>query len=171
MRPEKKYLVQEAANYLEGAEFFFLTDYKGINAEQTSELRSLLSERGAEFHVVKNSSMRLATQEKELGDFSEHLTGHTAIVFGGDDASGVAKALGEYFKKSDKVAVKAGALGAKVLTAEDVKQLARLPGLESLRAQLLALLNTSASQLLSVLSEPARGFVTVLKAKGDKDQN
>ena len=77
--------------------------------------------------------------------------------------------VGEYFKKSDKVSVKAGALGDRVLTAAEVRQLAKLPGLESLRAHFLSLLNTSASQLLSVMSAPARGFVTVLKAKADQN--
>jgi large subunit ribosomal protein L10 len=169
MRPEKKFLVEEASNYIESSEFFFLTDYKGIDAEETTELRKRLSEQGAQFHVVKNSSLRIAAKDKNLGDLNDHLTGHTAIVFGGDDAAGVAKALGQYFKDSNKVPVKVGALGDRMLSAEEVKQLAKLPGLESLRAQLLALLNTSASQLLSLFSEPARGFVTVLKAKADQN--
>ena len=158
MRPEKKFLVQEASEYLNRSDFFFLTDYKGIDAEETTELRQLLADRGAEFHVVKNSSLRIATKEKEMDAFEEYLTGHTAIVFGGEDASSVAK-----------VSVKAGALGDRVLTADEVKQLAKLPGLESLRAHFLSLLNTSASHLLSVMSAPARGFVTVLKAKADKN--
>ena len=96
------------------------------------------------------------------------MNGHTAIVFGGEDAPGVAKALGEYFKKSDKVQVKAGALGKRVLNADEVKRLAKLPGLESLRAQLLSLLNMSATQILSVMQAPARGFLTVPKAKAEQ---
>ena len=95
MRPEKSYLIKEASDYLSRSDYFFLTDYKGINAEETSELRKKLSERGAEFHVVKNSSLTIATKEKELPDLSDHLSGHTAIVVGGDDPSGVAKALGD----------------------------------------------------------------------------
>ena len=55
MRPEKSYLIKEASDYLTRSDYFFLTDYKGINADETSELRKKLSERGAEFHVVKNS--------------------------------------------------------------------------------------------------------------------
>ena len=102
-------------------------------------------------------------------NLDDHLKGHTAIVFGGDDPSAVAKALVGYFKKTDKVSVKAGALSQKVLTSNEVKQLATLPGLESLRAQLLSLLNTSASQLLSVMSAPSRGFLTVLQAKAKED--
>ena len=96
------------------------------------------------------------------------LKGHTAVVVGGDDASGVAKVLSEYFKSKEKVSVKAGALGDRPLTADEIKQIATLPGLEQLRAQLLSLLNTPASSLVTVLSAPARGMVAVLKAKADK---
>jgi large subunit ribosomal protein L10 len=168
MRPEKEYLVKEASDYLSRSEYVFLTDYQGINVEETTELRSKLAERGAEFHVVKNSSLKLAAKEKNLPDLSEHLTGHTAIVIGGDDASAVAKALDLYFKETKKVPVKAGTLGDRLLTAEEVKKLSKLPGLEGLRSQLLSLFNTSATQLVGVLSAPSRGFVTVLKAKQDK---
>jgi len=61
--------------------------------------------------------------------------------------------------------IKCGTLGNKVLTADEVKQLAKLPSLDVIRAQLLSLINTPASQLLSVLNEPARGLLTVLQAK------
>ena len=169
MRPEKAYLVKEATDYLSRSEYVFLADYQGINAEETTELRKKLAERGAEFHVVKNSSLRLAAKEQNLPDISEHLTGHTAIVVGGEDASAVAKALGLYFKDTKKVTVKGGTLGDRVLDAGEVKMLAKLPGLESLRAQLLSLFTTSPSQLVGVLSAPSRGLVTVLKAKQDKN--
>ncbi len=169
MRPEKAYLIEEASNHLAKSSYFFLTDYQGINAEETTELRKNLADRGAEFHVVKNSSLKLATKDKDISEISTHLSGHTAIVVGGDDASGVAKALGEYFKKTKKVTVKAGALGDRLLDASEIKQLAKLPGLESLRAQLLSLVSSPSSQLVSLLSAPSRGFVTVLKAKADKN--
>ncbi len=168
MRPEKAYLIEEAKDHLSKSEYFFLTDYRGIDAQETSELRSKLAERGAEFHVVKNSSIRLAAKPDLIKDLDSHLKGHTAIIVGGDDASGVAKVLSEYFKSNEKVSVKAGALGDRHLTADEIKQLATLPGLEQLRAQLLSLFNTPASSLVTVLSAPARGMVTVLKAKADK---
>ena len=168
MRPEKAYLIEEAKNHLSKSEYFFLTDYHGIDAQETSELRSKLAERGAEFHVVKNSSIRLAANPDLIEDLDSHLKGHTAVVVGGDDASGVAKVLSEYFKSNEKVSVKAGALGDRPLTADEIKQLATLPGLEQLRAQLLSLFNTPASSLVTVLSAPAQGMVTVLKAKADK---
>jgi len=168
MRPEKTYLVKEAANYLSKSDYFFLTDYKGINSEDTSTLRNKLSDRGAEFHVVKNSSLSLAAKDKNLPDLSEHLIGHTAIVVGGNDPSGVAKTLVDYNKDSKKVSLKAGALGDSLLNSEQVRQLAKLPNLETLQSQFLSLLNTPATQLVTVFSEPARSFATVLQAKVDK---
>ena len=165
MRPEKKYLIREASQHLDKSTYFFLTDYKGINSVQTSDLRSKLAERGAEFHVVKNSSLQLAAKEKNLPDFSSLLSGHTAIVIGGDDASGVAKDLGKYYKTTDKVAVKGGLLGDRILSAEEVQQLSKLPSLEIIRAQLLSLLNTPATQMVSILNRPAQSFLNVLQAK------
>jgi large subunit ribosomal protein L10 len=168
MRPEKEYLVRETAVHIEKSNFFFVTDYHGINAEETSELRNKLSQRGAEFHVVKNSSLRIVAKEKEIENISDYLNGHTAIVVGGDDVSGVAKDLNTYFKDKDKVSVKCGALNNKVLTADEVNKLAKLPSLEIIRSQFLSLINSPASQLLSLLNQPARGMVTVLHAKAQK---
>lgn len=167
MRPEKTYLVDEAKNHLAKSNYFFLTDYQGINADETSILRGKLAERGAEFHVVKNSSLRLAAPHNVINELNDELKGHTAIVIGGDDPSGVAKALGEYFKDTNKVSIKGGSLDDRVLTEDDIKTLAKLPGLESLKGQLLSLLNTLATKLVTVLSEPSRGMVTVLKAKAE----
>lgn len=169
MRPEKTFLIEEAKSHLKKSEYFFLTDYKGIDAKETTELRSKLAERGAEFHVVKNSSIRLAADSNVVEFLDAELKGHTAIIVGGDDATGVAKALSDYFKSKKKVTVKGGALGERTLSAADIKQLATLPGIEQLRAQLLSLLNTPASSLVTLLSAPARGMVTVLKAKADKE--
>lgn len=169
MRPEKTFLIEEAKSHLNKSEYFFLTDYKGIDAKETTELRSKLAERGAEFHVVKNSSIRLAADSNVVEFLDAELKGHTAIIVGGDDATGVAKALSDYFKSKNKVSVKGGVLGERTLSAADIKQLATLPGIEQLRAQLLSLLNTPASSLVTLLSAPARGMVTVLKAKADKE--
>ena len=113
--------------------------------------------------------MRLAAKGKNLPDLNDYLTGHTAIVVGGDDASGVAKDLGKYFKTTNKVEVKGGVLGDRMLSADEVKKLAKLPSLEIIRAQLLSLMNTPAVQVVSILNRPAQGLLNVLQAKARKD--
>ena len=111
MRPEKQYLVQEVNQHLDKSDYVYLANYERITVEEIAELRASLSEHNAEFHVVKNSIFGVAAAAKDLPDLSEHLTGQTAIIVGGDNPSGVAKTIGAFFKKKEKVDVKAGVEG------------------------------------------------------------
>ena len=165
MRTEKKYLATEVDSHLEKSDFCIIADYHGIKVDETAELRSNLAECGAEFHVVKNSALEVAAKARGMPDMSEFLNGPTAIVVGGEDASGTAKKLKKFHKETEKVGIKAGVFGDRLLSAEEITRLAELPDMDTLRAQLLSLLNSPASGLLSVLSGPARSFVNVLQAK------
>jgi large subunit ribosomal protein L10 len=95
----------------------------------------------------------------------EHLNGPTAIIVGGDNPSGVAKVIGEFFKKKEKVEMKAGILNEKALDKDQIEALAKLPGLESLRAQLLGLLTQPGTSLVRVLNAVPQNVVNVLQAK------
>ena len=89
-------------------------------------------------------------------------------MVGGDDASSVAKVLGVYFKDTNKVPVKAGTLGDRILSAEEVKKLAKLPDSKAC-APTSQFVQYFRTQLVGVLSAPSRGLVTVLKAKADNN--
>ena len=165
MRTEKKYLATEVDSHLEKSDFCIIADYHGIKVDETAELRSKLAECGAEFHVVKNSALDVAAKARGMPDMSAFLSGPTAIVVGGADASGTAKKLKKFHKETEKVGIKGGVFGDRLLSAEEIARLAELPDMDTLRAQLLSLLNSPASGFLSVLSGPARSFVNVLQAK------
>lgn len=165
MRPEKEYLVEEVNTHLDKSDYVYLANYERITVEEIAELRASLSEHDAEFHVIKNSIFGVAAASKELPDLSEHLTVQTAIIVGGNNPSGVAKAVGEFFKKKEKVDMKAGILNEKALTKEEIAVLAKLPGLESLRAQLLGLLTQPATGFVRIVNAVPQSFVNVLQAK------
>ena len=169
MRPEKKYLVDEVNEHLNKSDYVYLANYERITVDETAELRAQLAEHDAEFHVVKNTIFGVAAQTKELPDIGEHLNGPTAIIVGGNNPSGVAKTLGEFFKKKDKVEVKAGILNEKALDKAQIEALAKLPGLESLRAQLLGLLSQPGTGLVRVLNAVPQNVVNVLQAKVRKE--
>lgn len=170
MRDAKKYLVEEVGGHLDKSDYVFLTNFEKITVEETGLLRTSLEEHGAEFHVVKNSILGVAAKDRNYPDLSEFLNGPTAIVVGGDNPSGVAKALRKFLKDKDKNDIKIGVLGDKALTAEDVKILADLPTLDELRAQLMGLLTTPAQRMVSVLNAVPSSVVTVLQAKADKGE-
>ena len=169
MRSEKQFLVEEVNIQLEKSDYVYLTNYSRITVEETEELRSKLAEVGAEFHVVKNSIFNVAAKARELPDMKDWLSGPTAIVVGGNDPSGVAKALGKFFKDKEKVELKGGALNNRLLNTDEIEQLAKLPGLDSLRAQLMGLLNTPAQKMVSVLNAVPASVVNVLQAKVDQE--
>lgn len=153
MRPEKQYLVRELNHHLNKSDYVYLVDYERITVEETAELRSRLEAHDAEFHVVKNSIFGIAANVEEKPAIQEHLNGPTAIIVGGAEPSGVAKVITKFFREKEKIDLKVGILNDKVLDRAQIEVLAKLPGLEALRAQLLGL-----------LTQPARGFVRVLNA-------
>lgn len=169
MRPEKQYLVEEVNTHLEKSDYVYLTNYERITVDQIAELRANLAPFGAEFHVIKNSIFGVAAAAKELPDLSEHLTGQTAIVVGGQDPSGVAKVINEFFKKKEKIDLKAGILNQRELTREEIIALSMLPGIDALRGQLLGLLSQPATGFVRVLNAVPQGLVNVLQAKVRKE--
>jgi large subunit ribosomal protein L10 len=165
MRAEKKFLIDEVSSHLKKSDYVILTNFTKLTVADAADLRSKLAAEKAEFHVVKNSSLRVAAKALGLPEFESALTGPTAIVVGGRNSPSVAKILKNFFKEKQKLEVKAGVLSKKLITSKDVAQLADMPSLESLRAQLLGLLNQPAGSFVRVLNAAPSGLVNVLQAK------
>ncbi len=164
--------MDEIGRHLDKSDYFYLTDFDRVSVADTAELRERLSEHRAEFHVIKNSAMVVAVRDRELPDISGWLQGQTAIVVGGENAPGVAKALSRFKREKEKVEVKGGFLSGSVLQPDEVAQLAALPPVEVLKSQFLGLLQTPAQQFVSLIQAVPRAFLNVMTAKSEeKDAN
>ncbi len=159
MRAEKKYLISEVEGHLKKSEYVILANFTKVTVSDTAELRKRLDAEKAEFHVVKNSSFRVAAKALGLPEVDSVLSGPTAIIVGGKNPAGVAKVLKKFFDEKQKLEVKVGILEKKVTSAKDLAAIADLPPFEALRAQFLGLLNSNAA-----------AFVRVLDAKVKKEQ-
>ena len=160
MRAEKKYIVQEAESHLKKSDYVILANYSTVTVAETAELRKELRAENAEFHVVKNSALRVAAKQLGLPEFEDSAyVGPTAILVGGDNPAGVAKILKKFFEDKKKLEIKVGIMDSKVVSAQELMVLASLPGFKELRAQFLSLLKASAS-----------AFVRVLDAKAKKEE-
>lgn len=159
MRAEKKYLIDEVSGHLKKSDYVILTNFTKLTVSETAELRKRLSPESAEFHVVKNSSFRVAAKALGLPDLESSLTGQTAVVVGGKNPAGVAKALKKFIEEKQKLEVKVGVMEKKLMTAADLAQLADLPSFEALR-----------SMFLGLLTMQGAAFVRVLDAKVKKEQ-
>jgi large subunit ribosomal protein L10 len=165
MRVEKKYLISEVEGHLKKSDYVILANFTGVTVADVADLRAKLAAEKAEFHVVKNSSLRVAAEALGLPNVDSALTGPTAIVVGGKNSAGVAKIVTEFFKAKQKVEVKGAVLSNKLIGRADVEALASLPPLESLRAQLLGLLNQPGTMVVRILNAVPNGVVNVLQAK------
>jgi len=165
MRVEKKYLIAEVEGHLKKSDYVILTNFTGVTVSDVAELRKKLAAENAEFHVVKNSSLRVAAEALGLPSVDSALTGPTAIVVGGNNSPGVAKVVTQFFKDKQKVEVKGAVLSNKLISSSEVEALAALPSLEALRAQLLGLLNQPGTMVVRVLNAVPSSVVNVLQAK------
>ncbi len=159
MRAEKQYLISEVDTHLKKSDYVILTNFAKVTVADTADLRKKLAAEKAEFHVVKNSSLKVAAKALGLPEFDASLSGPTAIVVGGKNAAGVAKILKKFFEEKQKLEIKVGVLEKKIVSADDLKKIADLPPFEALRAQFLGLLTSNAA-----------AFVRVLDAKVKKEQ-
>ena len=159
MRAEKKYLITEVETHLKKSDYVILANFTKVTVADVAELRKSLAAEKAEFHVVKNSSLRVAAKALGLPEFESALAGPTAVVVGGKNSAGVAKILKKFFETKQKLEVKIGVLDKKLVSAGDLAKIADLPSFEALRSQFLGLLKSNAA-----------AFVRVLDAKVKKDQ-
>ncbi|GIK41789.1 MAG: 50S ribosomal protein L10 [Chloroflexota bacterium] len=168
-RDKKEVLVKEYLDQLNVSEAVIITSYSGLRVSQVEQLRRKIREAEGSFAVVKNTLAERALKEAGLPVVEEMLTGPVGIGFCHHNVSGVAKAITDFSKQNELLAIKGGLLGSRVIDEAGVKNLANLPSLDVLRAQLLGLISAPASQLAGVVAGSVRQLVNVVNAYAEKE--
>ncbi len=171
-RTEKEQFVSDLRESFEKAQAMVTVAFSGLNVAAATELRRRFREGGVEYRVVKNTLAKRAAEGTNAAELTEHFEGPTAVVLGyEDDVVTPAKILYGFLKENaGKLEVKGGVVDGKLYSSGDVEALSKLPGLQELRGQLLALINTPAQTLVRLASTPATQLTQVLKAKSDQSQ-
>ena len=155
---KKQAQVDELAKVLKDAKVVLLTDYRGITVADVTKLRADLRNANAEYKVIKNNIIRRALEVNGESGLNELLEGPTAIVYGTGDYLEPAKIIYNFSKDNDFYKIKGGIIDGKVMTAEEIITLAKLPS----RQELLGML---AGALLGNISKLAVGLNEVCKQK------
>lgn len=166
-KQKKQEIVDQYSEWIEKSKALVLTKYIGLTVPEMEQLRRDVREAGGEFHVVKNTLAKLAFEKAGLDVEIEHFLGDTAVGFAFEEPPALAKAIVDFADDSDFVELKVGYLGSERVGAAEIVQLAKVPPLPVIRAQLLSALLAPATKLSQVLAEPGRQVAGVLKAYSD----
>jgi large subunit ribosomal protein L10 len=161
-RSDKEQLLAAYESGLAKAPHAFLLGYQGITVPQVTELRNRVRNSGGEYIVVKNTLALLAIDSQALAQLKEHFVGPTAVVYSQTDPVALAKALTDSVKDMPALQFKAGLVEGRAIPAEQIREIASLPGRNELIAKLLFLLQSPVTRFARVLAAVPQSFVAVL---------
>lgn len=161
-REQKATAIAELTEELKGAEAIFAVDYRGISVTQASDLRRKLSEADAVFKVVKNRLAKLAVVEAGAAEMDDLLVGPTALTMIRGDAVIAAKAISDFAKQNDVLVYKGGLMDGEALDPEGFQVIAKLPGVDVLRGQLVGIAASPITSLVRGLGSMLSGLAIAL---------
>jgi large subunit ribosomal protein L10 len=168
-RTEKREFIAQLSAVFADTSFVLVAQNKGLTVADVSELRRRMRAAGATYKVAKNRLAMLALDGTRFQAVSPLLKGPTALAWSTDPVA-VAKTAVDFAKGNDKFVILGGALGTQALNLDGIRALSELPSLETLRAQLLGLIQTPATRIAGVLQAPGSQLARVFSAFAKKDE-
>lgn len=156
---EKKPVVQEISEKIDGAASVVLVDHRGLTVAQDTELRKQLREAGVQYKVYKNTMMRFAFKGTDFEQLDQYLDGPSAAAISKDDATAPARILYKFAATADKLEIKGGVVEGKVYDSTALEEISKI----SSREELL-------SKFLGSIQSPITNFARVIKQIAEKKE-
>jgi large subunit ribosomal protein L10 len=170
-RESKAKKVDELKDTFAKAKFAVVADYRGLKVNEFEQLRVSLREQGGQIQVAKNTLLKLAVQGTDFEGLTQDFTGTTAVAFSFDEPVGSAKALADFTKENEALVVRSAIFEGKVLNADDLIALSKLPSKDQLLGQLCGVLAAVPTKLVRTLNAAPSNLVYALQAIKDQKEN
>jgi len=164
---QKQAMVSEVAAKLQGAQSVIVAEYRGLNVERVTQLRSKARKSGVWLRVLKNTLARRAVKGTPFEKLYDQMVGPLMYGISQDPVAG-AKVLSEFAKENELFVIKAGAMPNAVMSAQDIKALSQLPSREELLSKLLGTMQAPVAKLVRTMNEVPSKFVRTLAAYRDQ---
>jgi large subunit ribosomal protein L10 len=149
-RSEKEAVITEVTSLAAKAQTLVMAEYRGITVAAMDKLRVNARKSGVSLSVLKNTLARRAVAGGQFEIAADQMTG--PLIYGfSEDPVAAAKVVADFAKTNDKLVIRGGVYGGKVLDVNGVKQLANIPSKDVLLAQLCGLLMSPMSRTAVVL--------------------
>lgn len=168
----KAEIIERLADKLSRATLAILVQTQGLNVKDMNDLRSKMRAAKVDFQVAKNTLLRIATERNNMTGVDPSIfKGQTAIAIGYDEETAAAKAVADYARSSKVLVLKSGILGGRTLTAQQIEDLARMPGGKTYaKAQVVGVVQGPLATSYSLLSAPLRDLCYVIQARAEQLQ-
>jgi large subunit ribosomal protein L10 len=167
-RADKAAAVAEITEEFRASNAAVLTEYRGLTVGQLKELRRSLGS-DTTYAVVKNTLSKIAAKDAGVEGFDSLLQGPTAIAFIKGDPVAAAKGLDTFAKDNPLLVIKGGIMDGNILTADDLKKLAKLESREVLLSKVAGVANAALAKAAALFQAPlskAARTVAALEAQG-----
>ncbi len=166
----KELVVKELISSYRKNDNYMVVGYQGIKALEFDQIRKDMRKKKICFEIVKNSLAAIAFKEIGIAGLVAFLKGPSGILSGGDDPVIMAKETIEWSKKISALNLRGGFVDGAVVSADDIKNLAKLPTMPVLRVQIITGINAPIAGVAGAFSAVLRNLVTVFQAVKDKKE-
>jgi large subunit ribosomal protein L10 len=168
-RAKKTEKVKALAIELEHSTSAIVGTFTGLTAAKDYGLRKAIRGAGGSYHVVKNKLVALAGEGTQIEAALLGLKGVSSVAYTSGDPVALAKALAAWVKdNSEFFHFKLGIVDGKLLSVDEIKALATMPGKEELFSKLLFLIQSPAQRLATVINAAGRDLAVVISQGVEK---
>lgn len=160
-KAEKKEQADQLRAQLATVSTVILSTFQGITVEQDTQLRRAIQAAGGHYEVVKNTVAERAAEGTPAEGLLKNLKGTNSIAYTTLDPVALAKILTKVAKDVPAFKFRAGWVEGRVVSIQEIGQLALLPSKEELISKIMFLLNAPAQRIATALAALPRNLAVV----------
>jgi len=162
-REQKQNILNDLSDKFSRAKAAILVDFNKLSVAKTMELRKLLKQIGAEYKVAKKTLINRVLKSNSYRSFDlEELKNQLGVVFSYDDPVPTAQSVYKFSRINEALKILGGFIGLNWQDKNKIIALAKLPPREIILGQLVGVIASPLSGLVTVLSGNIRNLVNVL---------
>jgi large subunit ribosomal protein L10 len=155
-KAKKGEIVQDVARAVKGSKSIVFVNFHGLTVANVTELRKQLTSQGVKYMVAKKTLAKRAFAESGTEGELPELEGEFAMAYG-EDLIAPAREIYNFQKKlADKITIIGGIFDGKYMTKDEMTDIASIPGVKTLHAQFVNLINSPLQGFVMALSEIAK---------------
>ncbi len=161
-RSKKESILKDLGEQIKKAQMVVFVNFHGLNTAATRKLRSLLRAGSNKYQVAKKTLIKKALENFKISGEEPRLEGETALIFGKEDAVGIAKSIFNFIREHKELSVLGGIFDRKYIEPEKISDFSRIPSREVLLSKLAYTVVSPLQRLVGAMQGNLRNFVNVI---------